>query len=130
VAGERHEAAGPFPQVEGVVGKARVWPWGEVNAWLRRIGLGDDAVTPTRGEMTDIDFMLRHDRLLTLDRSAAQLPYPFALIGRCENAVAIYSGSTIATTWPVNSIHVPGLPAGPGFGPTVSNARSFAEVAQ
>jgi hypothetical protein len=130
VAGERHEAVGPFPQVEGVVGRARVWIWGEVNTWLRQIGLGDDVATPTREEMTDIDYMLRHDRLLPLDRPPAQLSYPLLRIDRAENALVMFSGSGAAVAWPGNAIQVLGLLASPGVAPTVSDARIFTEVAQ
>ena len=60
VLGERQMQASPFPKVEGVVGRARIWLWSEVNSWLQSIGLGDRVSIPRRYEMTDIDFMIRH----------------------------------------------------------------------
>lgn len=77
VTGARHsDAVEPFPKVEGVVGRARVWLWAEVNLWLRQLDLGDDIAGPNRAEITDIDYMLRHDRLRTLQRPAAGLVWP------------------------------------------------------
>jgi predicted DNA-binding transcriptional regulator AlpA len=62
VSGERHAvAAVPFPKVEGVVGRARIWLWSEVNAWLRStLSLGDEICGPSRDEITDIDFFISH----------------------------------------------------------------------
>lgn len=61
VAGERHGDVPPFPPPEGVVGRARVWLWAEVNRWLAHLGMDDGLAHPTREEMTDIDLMLRQD---------------------------------------------------------------------
>lgn len=133
VSGERHEEAGPFPQVEGVVGRARVWLWGEVNVWLQQIGLGDDTATPTRGEITDIDYMLQHDRLLTLDRPAGRLPYQVAYVGGGENTTVTYSGYEAAAAWTgILAIQIPELPVSHGSARRASQAHNFvsAEVAQ
>ena len=40
----------PFPPPEGSAGRSLVWRWAEVNAWLRPLGLGDQAIRPTREE--------------------------------------------------------------------------------
>jgi predicted DNA-binding transcriptional regulator AlpA len=57
VNGERN-ASRPFPAPEGTVGRSLVWRWADVNDWLAPLGLGDDAVQPTRAEATLIDAML------------------------------------------------------------------------
>ncbi|MEV7964803.1 hypothetical protein AB0O34_02330 [Sphaerisporangium sp. NPDC088356] len=67
VTGKRHNDLTPFPAPEGTVGRARVWLWTEVNAWLRQLELDDGVAHPSRDDMTDIDYMLRHDRLRTLE---------------------------------------------------------------
>lgn len=48
----------PFPQPEGMIGRSRVWRWGEVNAWLRAIGESGDELAPLRDETLEIDVML------------------------------------------------------------------------
>jgi hypothetical protein len=83
VAAERHsDIAEPFPRPEGVVGRVRVWLWAEVNAWLRNLNLADEIPGPSRAEVTDIDYMLRHHQLLTLERPVAAPVYPSAYVGR------------------------------------------------
>ncbi len=78
IAGERHtsRALEPFPKPEGVVGRARVWLWAEVNTWLRQLGLGDETPGPNRAEITEIDHLLRHDLLLAAERTAAETLWP------------------------------------------------------
>ncbi|MGI5233598.1 helix-turn-helix transcriptional regulator [Actinoallomurus sp. CA-142502] len=58
ISGERHVGLAPFPAPEGVVGRARVWLWGEVNTWLAQLGLNDDLSRPTRDEILEIDYLL------------------------------------------------------------------------
>ena len=83
VTAERHSGiAHQFPKAEGVVGRARVWLWAEVDAWLRQLGLGDNIPGPTRGEMTDIDYMIRHHQLLTLERPATGVLWPLSYVPR------------------------------------------------
>ncbi|GAA2583140.1 helix-turn-helix transcriptional regulator [Streptomyces tubercidicus] len=66
VAGERKAEHGPFPAPEGVAGRTQVWLWTEVNAWLRKHGMGDtDVAYPSREEMTEIDFALANAVSLT-----------------------------------------------------------------
>lgn len=60
VHGDRREET-PFPPPEGTVGRSLVWLWAEVDEWLREAGLGDGENRPTRAEMADIDFLLRHE---------------------------------------------------------------------
>jgi predicted DNA-binding transcriptional regulator AlpA len=50
----------PFPEPEGMAGRSLVWRWGEVDAWLRSIGEGDDVHVPLREEALAlaIDVML------------------------------------------------------------------------
>lgn len=60
VTGARKTEHGPFPAPEGTAGRSQVWLWTEVNAWLRRHGMGDDVGYPTREEMGEIDFALAH----------------------------------------------------------------------
>ena len=46
VSGERNGDR-PFPPPEGSAGRSLVWRWAEVNAWLRPLGLDDQAIRPT-----------------------------------------------------------------------------------
>jgi predicted DNA-binding transcriptional regulator AlpA len=55
--GERNGSR-PFPAPEGTTGRSLVWRWAEVNDWLTPLGLGDDAIRPTRAEATLIDAVL------------------------------------------------------------------------
>ncbi len=48
----------PFPPPEGSAGRSLVWRWGEVNAWLRPLGLDDQTVRPTREESAFLDVAL------------------------------------------------------------------------
>ena len=48
----------PFPPPEGSAGRSLVWRWAEVNAWLRPLGLDDQAIRPTREESAFIDVAL------------------------------------------------------------------------
>jgi predicted DNA-binding transcriptional regulator AlpA len=57
VNGERNGSR-PFPAPEGCAGRSLVWRWADVNEWLRPLGVGDEAVRPTREEATRIDAML------------------------------------------------------------------------
>jgi hypothetical protein len=83
VMAERHsDIAEPFPRPEGVVGRARVWLWAEVNAWLRNLDLADEFPGPIRAEMIDIDYMIRHHQLLKLERPVAGSAYPSTYFGR------------------------------------------------
>ena len=50
--------APPFPLPEGSAGESLVWRWAEVNAWLRPLGLGDQAIRPTREESAFADVAL------------------------------------------------------------------------
>ncbi|TQN33209.1 hypothetical protein FHX37_3213 [Haloactinospora alba] len=59
VNGTRHGET-PFPAPEGTAGRHPVWLWSEVNDWLRRYGIDDGENRPTRAEMADIDYLLRH----------------------------------------------------------------------
>ncbi|MFC4493883.1 helix-turn-helix transcriptional regulator [Streptomyces ovatisporus] len=57
IKGERRSHP-PFPEPEGTAGRSLVWRWGEVNAWLRALGEGDDVHVPLREEALAIDVML------------------------------------------------------------------------
>jgi predicted DNA-binding transcriptional regulator AlpA len=57
VGGERRKGR-PFPPPEGTAGRSLVWRWGEVNAWLREIGEGDEVLAPLREEAHVIDVMV------------------------------------------------------------------------
>ena len=93
VTGERRsDAEQSFPVPETVVGRARIWLWTEVNSWLRNLGLGDDEALPTRTEMNDIDYMLRHNNLLPLDRPRAQLTWPVGYVGLSSEPGTVYVG--------------------------------------
>jgi predicted DNA-binding transcriptional regulator AlpA len=48
----------PFPPPEGSAGRSLVWRWAEVNAWLRPLGLDDQAIRPTREESAFLDVAL------------------------------------------------------------------------
>ncbi|GAA4234696.1 hypothetical protein GCM10022254_40180 [Actinomadura meridiana] len=56
--GSRRNEAQPFPAPEGVAGRAKVWLWAEVDAWLAFHGLDDGINRPTREEIADIDSAL------------------------------------------------------------------------
>lgn len=57
VNGERNGSR-PFPAPEGCVGRSLVWRWADVNEWLRPLGVGDEAIQPSREEAARIDVML------------------------------------------------------------------------
>lgn len=77
VRSERHATVpAPFPKVEGVVGRARIWLWSEVNAWLRAVGLGDDIPGPMRSEITDIDFLISHWSSFKYNYPATYIAWP------------------------------------------------------
>ena len=57
VNGERNGSR-PFPAPEGCAGRSLIWRWADVNEWLRPLGIGDEAVRPTREEAARIDVML------------------------------------------------------------------------
>lgn len=83
VTGERRaDIAQPFPPPEAVVGRARVWLWTEVNAWLRHLRLEDEEALPSRAEINDIDYMLRHNLLLPLNRPQARLGWPVGYVAQ------------------------------------------------
>lgn len=69
VNGERNGGR-PFPAPEGCAGRSLVWRWADVNEWLRPLGVGDEAVRPTRAEAARIDVML----LDRNDEDTARLP--------------------------------------------------------
>jgi predicted DNA-binding transcriptional regulator AlpA len=69
--GSRLTQGTPFPEPEGVVGRARVWLWTEVNAWLNQHGLDDGACCPTRHEMTLIDFFLANGLIFSFRSTPA-----------------------------------------------------------
>ena len=62
VNGERLQAAPPFPEPEGTVGRSLVWRWAEVNAWLADIGEKSGDAGATREDALHIDFMLQRWR--------------------------------------------------------------------
>ncbi|HMH91056.1 MAG TPA: hypothetical protein VK586_08230, partial [Streptosporangiaceae bacterium] len=77
VRGERHATASePFPRVEGVVGRARIWLWSEVNAWVRMLGFGDEIASPRGRDITNIDFLILHKDFLASNRSRAEVVWP------------------------------------------------------
>lgn len=55
IKGERKADGPPFPSPEGTAGRASVWLWTEVNAWLKHHGLDDGLHYPSRDEMALID---------------------------------------------------------------------------
>ena len=57
ISGERNGDR-PFPPPEGSAGRSLVWRWAEVNAWLRPLGLDDQATRPTREESVFLDVAL------------------------------------------------------------------------
>jgi hypothetical protein len=57
VNGERNGSR-PFPAPEGCAGRSLVWRWADVNEWLGPLGVGDEAVRPSRDEAARIDVML------------------------------------------------------------------------
>lgn len=58
IKGSRRSGSHPFPDPEGVAGRARVWLWTEVNSWLAQHNLSDGVNRPAREEMADIDSAL------------------------------------------------------------------------
>ncbi|MBB5119604.1 helix-turn-helix transcriptional regulator [Streptomyces eurocidicus] len=62
----------PFPRPEGTVGRAHAWLWSEVNDWLRRHGLDDGVLYPTRHEMTQIDYLLANGLSFSFRSTPAQ----------------------------------------------------------
>jgi hypothetical protein len=78
---ERHATvSAPFPKVEGVVGRARIWLWSEVNAWLRALGLGDEIPGPRRDEITDIDFLISRRGSFGNNRPRIEITWPPASV--------------------------------------------------
>lgn len=66
VNGERLGGGGSFPLPEGTAGRSHVWLWSEVNAWLASRGLDDGCRYPSRAEMADIDYALRHSVTMSI----------------------------------------------------------------
>lgn len=98
VNGERHGTIStPFPKVEGVVGRARIWLWTEVNAWLRVLNLGDPIPSPRRQEITDIDFLIRHKDWLTRKYPTPNAVWPFVYLER-EHQLALPTAGSNAIT--------------------------------
>ncbi|MFG3442972.1 helix-turn-helix transcriptional regulator [Nonomuraea sp. NPDC047897] len=68
----RHKDLCAFPAPEGTAGRAQVWLWVEVNAWLKQRGLDDGVDRPDRNEMADIDSALncelQHRTKLAIER--------------------------------------------------------------
>jgi hypothetical protein len=88
VTGERRAAnSGPFPRVEGVVGRARIWLWAEVNSWLNALGLGDEAAAPERNEITNIDFFILHKDAISLNRPKAEMVWPQVFVNFTPSAM-------------------------------------------
>jgi predicted DNA-binding transcriptional regulator AlpA len=89
VTGERRAAdSAPFPKVEGVVGRARIWLWSEVNAWLRLLGLGDDITPPRRNEIANIDFFILHKEAISRNRPRTDLVWPPVFAGFLDEGTA------------------------------------------
>lgn len=53
-------AAGPgdFPRHLAVAGRSKIWDWGSVNAWLQRVGLGDEERYLTFAEACEVESLL------------------------------------------------------------------------
>lgn len=71
VNGERNGSL-RFPAPEGCAGRSLVWRWADVNEWLRPLGVGDEAVRPSRAEAARIDVMLLDWNAENATRLAAQ----------------------------------------------------------
>jgi predicted DNA-binding transcriptional regulator AlpA len=76
VNGERNGSR-PFPTQEGTAGRSLVWRWADVNGWLTPLGLGDEAIRPTRSETALIDVMVLAPAVVP-----ASSPVPTALNAR------------------------------------------------
>ena len=87
----------PFPKVEGVVGRARIWLWAEVNSWLRILDLGDPIPSPRRHEITDIDFLIRHKDWLTRKYPTTDAVWPFVYLERDHQLGLPTAGSNAIT---------------------------------
>ncbi|MEV5411141.1 hypothetical protein AB0K60_20160 [Thermopolyspora sp. NPDC052614] len=81
IAGERRSDVPRFPPAEGVVGRARVWLWSEVSAWLKHIGIDDGLARPDRDEMNEIDYWLRKGDLRTLRLVEGDQPAQVSTVG-------------------------------------------------
>jgi predicted DNA-binding transcriptional regulator AlpA len=90
----RGTASTPFPKIEGVVGRARIWLWSEVNAWLRLAGLGDPIPSPRRHEITDIDFLIRHKDWLTRKYPTQDVVWPVVYLERSHEPALPTAGSS------------------------------------
>ena len=87
VTGDRHnDVARPFPRPEGVVGRACMVVGGGQYLAPEQLGLSDELLIPDRGEMTDIDHMIRHNHLLTLNRPQSDFAWPGSMIIRHQRA--------------------------------------------
>jgi hypothetical protein len=96
VNGERRsEPMTSFPEPEAVVGRKRIWLWADVNAWLRQLGLSDEVGVPTRSDMVDIDYMLQHNILLTLERPRVDIGWPSMIFSPMLLAV----GTATSDSW-------------------------------
>lgn len=111
VQGERHvQQSPPFPKVEGVVGRARIWLWSEVNSWLETIGLSDPNPSPMRHEITDINFMILHKELFSPRRPIAGIAWPSVQVtfrdyiaGALNPLADVFTGFTTRTAHLVNT---------------------------
>lgn len=66
IKGERKSDGPAFPAPEGTAGRASVWLWTEVNAWLKHHGLDDGLHYPSRDEMALIDHAILTTTTLTM----------------------------------------------------------------
>ena len=66
IKGERKGDGPPFPAPEGTAGRATVWLWTEVNAWLKHHGLDDGFHYPSRDEMALIDHAILTSTTVTM----------------------------------------------------------------
>jgi len=99
VTGERHAGTStPFPKVEGVVGRMRIWIWSEVNAWLRMFGLGDEIPSPRRHEITDIDFLIKHKDRLARNYPTVDIVWPSVFLERKQDLALMAAYSNAMTT--------------------------------
>ncbi len=89
IAGERRGNVPDFPQVEGVIGRARVWLWSEVSMWLRHIGIDDGLARPSREEMNEIDCRLCKGTLQTLQLFEGGHPEHVGTIGRAFSMITM-----------------------------------------
>ncbi|WP_431931448.1 helix-turn-helix transcriptional regulator [Nonomuraea jabiensis] len=109
IAGERRGDVPPFPQPEGVIGRARVWLWSEVSAWLKHLGIDDGLARPSREEMTEIDYRLQRGALRTLESLQQGRPaqvgtishvfYSSAMAGLRDNLLVLFATSTHVHEW-------------------------------